>query len=105
LTNTKKYAIINIENNRKEEMKMPTVILENTNFAFEITADEFEMLKKKRAKDARIALRNSYIDEINELIARMEKDGFTLGVKNPKAWSLNEAKPWGDAGDSWIELK
>lgn len=83
----------------------PIAIVENTMIAVEITAEEFEMLKKKRAKDARIALRNSYIDEINELIARMRKDGFTLGVKNPKAWSLQEAKPWGDAGDSWIELK
>ena len=85
---------------------MPTIaIVENTMIAVEITADEFEMLKKKRAKDARIALRDSYIDEINELIARMKKDGFTLGNKNPKVWSLNEAKPWGDAGDSWIELR
>ena len=83
----------------------PIAIVENTMIAVEITAEEFEMLKKKRAKDAHIALRNSYIDEINELIARMNKDGFTLGVKNPKAWSLQEAKPWGDAGDSWIELK
>ena len=83
----------------------PIAIVENTMIAVEITAEEFEMLKKKRAKDAHIALRNSYIDEINELIARMKKDGFTLGVKNPKAWGLHEAKPWGDAGDSWIELK
>lgn len=84
---------------------MPTVILENTNFAFEITAEEWKMIAEKREKEARIALRNSYIDEINKLIARMEKDGFTLGTKNPKAWSLNEATPWGDAGDSWIELR
>ena len=83
----------------------PIAVVQNTMIAVEITAEEFAMLKKKRAKDARIALRNAYIDEINDLIARMEKDGFTLGTKNPKAWSLREAKPWGDAGDSWIELK
>jgi hypothetical protein len=83
----------------------PIAVVQNTMIAVEITAEEFEMLKKKRAKDAHIALRDSYINEINDLIARMKKDGFTLGVKNPKAWGLHEAKPWGDAGDSWIEVR
>lgn len=50
---------------------MPTVILENTNFAFEITAEEWKMIAEKREKEAReIAAK--------ELFAKIKSDLETL---------------------------
>ena len=82
----------------------PIAIVENAKIAVEITTEEFEMIKQKRAKDAHIILRDTYINEINDLIARMEKDGFTLGSKH-STLRLREAKPWKDVDDCWIELR
>lgn len=83
---------------------MLTIIAEPL-ITMEVTSEEQKMILKKREKDAHIALRNSYIDELNDLIARMTADGFTLGNKSSSSYKLREAKPWGDASDCWIEIK
>jgi hypothetical protein len=50
---------------------MPTVIIENTNFAFEITAEEWKMIAEKREKEAKeIAAK--------ELFAKIQSDLETL---------------------------
>jgi hypothetical protein len=52
-------------------MKMPTVILENTNFTFEISAEEWKMIAEKREKEAKeIAAQ--------ELFAKIQSDLETL---------------------------
>lgn len=84
---------------------MPYVIVADTAVAMEITSKELEMIMAQREKEARIAKRDAYVAEINNLIERMNADGFTLANKEAKSWKLRSAQPWGDNANSWIEIK
>ena len=80
-------------------------IIVNKIAIIDITEEEYQMIKKKREKDAHIAKQNSYIDELNSLITKMKNDGFTLSIKNNNKTSrINKAEAWGDSGNSWINL-
>lgn len=57
---------------------------------------------KKREKDAHTAKRNSYIDEMNELLRRAEADGFTFAMQGGKV--MHKATPWGDVADRLIKV-
>lgn len=81
---------------------MKTIVVMTSDEIMEITEKEYEALFKFREKEAR---RQGYIDEINDLIARAKADGFTLGTISKKSCqTINEAKAWGDAEGTWIEL-
>ena len=71
----------------------------------EITEEEYQMIKKKRERDAHIAKQHNYIDELNSLITRMKNDGFTLSFKNnSKSFRITKAEAWGDCDNNWINL-
>ena len=74
-------------------MKNETVIavVPTTTTAVEITQEELNIIIKKREKDARRAKLNSYVDEMNDLLARAKADGFTFAIRG--AQSVNKAKP------------
>ena len=78
-------------------------VVSTTTAPIEITQEELDLIMKKRKKDAHIAKRNSYIDEMNDLLARAKADGFTFGTKS--AVSMTKAKPWNDAADNWIRVE
>ena len=86
-------------------MKTETVVavVSTTTTAVEITQEELNIIIKKREKDAHRAKRNSYIDEMNDLLARAKADGFTFATKG--AQFINKAKPWNDSGDNWIRVE
>lgn len=86
-------------------MKTETVVavVSATTVAIEITQEELDIIIKKREKDAHRAKRNSYIDEINDLLSRAKADGFTFAMKG--AMSMSKAKPWNDAADNWIKVE
>lgn len=79
---------------------MPTVIVENSATVIEISPEELAMILKDRAKKARIAKREAYIAEINDLIARMKADDFILC--NASMHSINHAKLWKEEDDTVI---
>lgn len=80
-------------------------VIANKIAIIDITEEEYQMIKKKREKDARIAKQNSYIDELNSLITRMKNDGFTLSIKNNnKIPCITKAQAWGDYDNNWINL-
>ena len=68
----------------------------------EITQEELDLIMKKRERDAHTAKRNSYIDEMNELLARAKDDGFTFAMDGVR--TMRKAKPWGDAADRLIKV-
>ena len=68
----------------------------------ELTKEELALIMKKRKKDAHIAKRNSYIDEMNELLDRARADDFTFAMAGVKI--MHKATPWGDASDSFIRI-
>ena len=86
-------------------MKTETVVavVSTSTTAVEITQEELNIIIKKREKDARRAKLNSYVDEMNDLLARAKADGFTFGTKS--AVSMTKAKPWNDAADNWIRVE
>lgn len=71
--------------------------------AIEITQEELDMIMKKREKDAHRAKLNSYVDEMNDLLARAKADGFTFAIRG--AQSVNKAKPWNDPNDNLIRVE
>lgn len=77
-------------------------VVSTTTAPIEITQEELDLIMKKRKKDAHIAKRNSYIDEMTELLRRAEADGFTFAMQGVK--TMHKAKPWGDAADNWIKV-
>ena len=78
-------------------------VVSTTTAPIEITQEELDLIMKKREKDAHTAKRNSYIDEMNELLARAKDDGFTFATTN--VMSMNKAKPWNDSADNWIRVE
>ena len=68
----------------------------------EITQEELDLIMKKRERDAHTAKRNSYIDEMNELLARAKDDGFTFAMEGVR--TMRKAKPWGDVADRLIKV-
>ena len=71
---------------------------------FEISEEEMAMIMAKREKDAHDAKRQAYIDELNNLLARAQRDGFTIATNGRKTGSVRGAKSWGDTAGNWIEL-
>ena len=86
-------------------MKTETIVavVSTTTTAVEITQEELNIIIKKREKDAHRAKRNSYIDEMNDLLARAKADGFTFATTN--VMSMNKAKPWNDPNDNLIRVE
>ena len=74
-------------------MKTETVVavVSTTTTTVEITQEELNIIIKKREKDAHRAKLNSYVDEMNDLLARAKADGFTFAIKGVQ--SVNKAKP------------
>lgn len=79
---------------------MPTVIVENSATVIEISPEELAMILKDRAEKARIAKREAYIAEINDLIKRMAADGFVLC--NASMHPINHASPWSEEDNDVI---
>ena len=77
-------------------------VVSTSTSAIEITQEELDLIMKKRKKDAHIAKRNSYIDEMNELLARARADDFTFAMAGVKI--MHKATPWGDASDRFIRI-
>ena len=69
----------------------------------ELTEEEVKLVLKHREKKKHQALRDSYINEMKDLLARAKADGFTFGCKT-NVWSISNAEPWNDAEDRWINL-
>lgn len=86
-------------------MKTETVVavVSTTTTAVEITQEELNIIIKKREKDAHRAKLNSYVDEMNDLLARAKADGFTFAIRG--AQSVNKAKPWNDPNDNLIRIE
>ena len=77
-------------------------VVSTTTDPIEITQEELDMIMKKREKDAHTAKRNSYIKEMNELLARAKADGFTFTTK--ESMPMSKAKPWNTADDNRIKV-
>lgn len=86
-------------------MKTETLVavVSTTTVAVEITQEELDLIIKKREKDAHRAKRNSYVDEMNDLLNRAKADGFTFAMNGPH--SMSKAKPWNNAADNWIKVE
>ena len=86
-------------------MKTETVVavVSTTTTAVEITQEELNIIIKKREKDAHRAKLNSYVDEMNDLLARAKADGFTFAIRG--AQSVNKAKPSNDPNDNLIRIE
>jgi hypothetical protein len=82
---------------------MPTIRIASATIGMEVTEEEVKLILNERAKKAHEALRDSYIDEMKDLLARAKADGFTFGCKS-KIWSVNNVEPWHDAEEKWINL-
>ena len=85
-------------------MKTETIfaVVSTTTAPIEITQEELDLIMKKRKKDAHIVKRNSYIDEMTELLRRAEADGFTFAMQGGKV--MHKATPWGDVADRLIKV-
>jgi hypothetical protein len=59
-------------------MKMPTVILENTNFAFEVTAEEWKMIAEKREKEAKEIAAKELLAQIKSELETLAQLGFEI---------------------------
>lgn len=68
----------------------------------EITEQEKEMIMKKRAEDTRNAQREAFIDEMNDLINRIQQAGF--GVTMSGSHFISHAENWGDTAGKYIKL-
>ena len=77
-------------------------VVSTSTSTIEITQEELDLIMKKREKDAHTAKRNSYIKEMNELLARARADGFTFTTK--EAMPMSKAKPWNTTDDNWIKV-
>ena len=82
---------------------MEKIMVVSAVVGIELTREEVELVLKKREKDAHRAVRDGYINEMKDLLARAKADGFTFGCKS-KVWSVSNAEPWNDAEDKWINL-
>ena len=86
-------------------MKTETIVavVSTTTTAVEITQEELNIIIKKREKDAHRAKLNSYVDEMNDLLARAKADGFKFAIRG--AQFVNKAKPWNDPNDNLIRVE
>jgi hypothetical protein len=83
---------------------MKELFIASTIVNLELTQEEVEMIIKKRERDAHLARRNKYIEEMKDLLARAKADGFTFGRKDSNILKITEVEPWGDAAENWIRL-
>lgn len=79
-----------------------TVIIEEESELIEISPEELQMILKAREKQRKKVRQAELIAELNDLLAKIKKEGFTVsaGVVNP----FDKAEPWGDANGSWIRV-
>ena len=82
---------------------MPTICIASATIGMEVTEEEVKLILSERERKAQLALRDSYIDEMKDLLARAKADGFTFGCKS-EVWSVHNAEPWHDAAEKWINL-
>lgn len=82
---------------------MPTICIASATIGMEVTEEEVKLILSERARKAHIALRDSYINEMKDLLARAKADGFTFGCKS-EVWAVHNAEPWNDAAEKWINL-
>jgi hypothetical protein len=82
---------------------MQTIGIASATISMEVTKEEVMLILNERAKKAQHALRDSYINEMKDLLARAKADGFTFGCKS-KVWSVHNVEPWHDAAERWINL-
>lgn len=57
---------------------MPTVILENTNFTFEISAEEWKMIAEKREKEAKEIAAQELFAKIQSDLETLDQLGFEI---------------------------
>ena len=82
---------------------MPTICIATATIGMEVTEEEVQLILKERAKKEQTALRDGYIAEMKDLLARAKADGITFGCKS-NVWSVHNAEPWQDAANKWINL-
>ena len=79
-----------------------TIIVEKEPEIIEISSEEYEMIMKAREKQRKKAKQAELIAELNDLLAKINKEGFTVSTGNVN--SFTKAEPWGDAYGSWIRV-
>lgn len=78
------------------------IIIEEEPKIIEISPEEYEMIMRAREKQRRKTRQGELIAELNDLLAKINKEGFT--VSTSKVNSLTKAEPWGDANGNWIKV-
>ena len=73
----------------------------------EITEEEVQMIMKARKKAERLARREFYVNELNDLIQRAEAEGFTIATYNSfkPCTSVKYAMCWNDVEGNFIGLR
>lgn len=73
----------------------------------EISQQEAEMIMKERMRQERQHKRESYIQELNDIIKRAKADGFTIAANHPfkSCESVACAVCWNDAAGNYIGLR
>ncbi len=78
------------------------IIIEEEPKIIEISPEEYEMIMRAREKQRRKTRQGELIAELNDLLAKINKEGFT--VSTSKVSSLTKAEPWGDLNNGWIKV-
>ena len=73
----------------------------------ELTEKEMAMIMESRAKEERQRKREAYVAELNDLIKRATKDGFTIAAEKPfkTCESVAYATIWNDAAGNFIAIR
>ena len=78
------------------------IIIEEEPELIEISPEEFQMILRAREKQRKKVRQAELIAELNDLLAKIKEEGFT--VSTGKVDSFTKAEPWGDASGSWIRV-
>ena len=78
------------------------IIIEEEPKIIEISPEEYEMIMRAREKQRKKTRQAELIAELNNLLDKINKEGFT--VSTSKVYSLTKAEPWGDANGTWIKV-
>ena len=73
----------------------------------EISQQEAEMIMKERARQEKQRKRESYVQELNDIIKRAKADGFTIAANHAfkPCEIVSSATCWTDAAGNYIGLR
>ena len=73
----------------------------------EISQQELEMIMKERARQEKLLKRETYVQELNDIIKRAKADGFTIAANHTLKFCerVGCAVCWDDASDDYIGLR